>query len=417
VPVLDAVVVYNIFGLNFEAVSALVRVVVTPIIIYLTIRIPFKRTYHWMFMILSLVFLLMASAVVWYELSPDAATAYARVWLLDVWQTRLQAVLIFQFVVYFIARKSNLWQKLVIIGGYAYVIATVELPLAIDPSFITGPSVLSSLGWNSVPGTSDQYLRPYGIDIFTTVVAVLIFSLLILHYRSEKSPLVRGQTKYLILGIGFFVASAFAVAISRDLGAATLPNPQQFLAAIGDFILLLGLRKKGFYSVVPVAATSPVPILYPLEEGRSYLAHDAKTSIEAFTNLVRNGREGLLITRTFPDDARKESGLETTPIRWLAESKRQDAVSPTDLLGLSITVKDFLQKAKKPVVMLHGIEYLTTINGFQPILRLIQGVSDANAESRGIVLLPVLPKSLDEKEEALLASETTPLPAPAASNK
>jgi len=62
--------------------------------------------------------------------------------------------------------------------------------------------------------------------------------------------------------------------------------------------------------------------------------------------------------------------------------------------------------------MLQGIEYLTTINGFEPNLRLIQGLRDANAEKRGILLLPVVPKSLDEKDEALLVAETSPLPSP-----
>jgi hypothetical protein len=80
-------------------------------------------------------------------------------------------------------------------------------------------------------------------------------------------------------------------------------------------------------------------------------------------------------------------------------------------------VKDFLDKATKPVVMLHGVEYLTTINGFGPILRLIQGLSEENAAERGILLLPLVPRTLDEKEEALLATETTPLPSPEASAK
>ena len=151
----------------------------------------------------------------------------------------------------------RLWQKLFIIGGYAYGIATVQLPIAIgDSSFFYGKQVLSPFGWAAGPGTSDPYLRPSGIDVLTAVTGVLVFALLFRYYRSEKSPLVRGQTKYLILGLLFFFASAFAIGISRDLGAATIPNPQAFLASIGDFVLLLGLRRKGFYSVTPVAETA-----------------------------------------------------------------------------------------------------------------------------------------------------------------
>jgi len=78
-------------------------------------------------------------------------------------------------------------------------------------------------------------------------------------------------------------------------------------------------------------------------------------------------------------------------IRWLAETKGPDVIPPGDLLGLSLTVKDFLEKAKKLIVMLQGIEYLTTYNGFTPILRLI-----------------------NKQDEALLTTETTPMPMPAA---
>jgi hypothetical protein len=119
-----------------------------------------------------------------------------------------------------------------------------------------------------------------------------------------------------------------------------------------------------------------------------------------------------LITSIFPEDVRKDYGLLTTPIRWLAESTIENVIAPGDLLEISLTVKDFLAKTPKPVVMLQGIDYLARYNGFTPVLRLIQGLSEANATKRGVLLLPVTPKSLEDKDAALLASETTPMPTP-----
>jgi hypothetical protein len=189
------------------------------------------------------------------------------------------------------------------------------------------------------------------------------------------------------------------------------------IVAVGFATLLLGLRKHGFYSITPVAETTTggVPIRIPLEVGRSYLAHDTRVAFEDFSSLVKSGYSGLCLTRTFPEDVRKDYGLKSTPIMWLADEKRSDAIPPGDLLGLSLMVKDFLQKATRPVVMFHGIEYLTTLNGFTPILRLIQGISEANATKRGILFLPVVPDSLNKQEEALLVAETTPLPLSATS--
>jgi hypothetical protein len=416
---LDAVSIYYIFGLDIQAIFSLVRFVVTAVIVVLTIRIPYKTRYHWMFLVVEIALLWYSGWLTYIVNAPTGAVFYERQTTLYTaanWvYTRVQVLLLFQFVVYFVSRRVNLWEKIVLVVGYAYAVATVWVPLVIDPSFLATPSSLVSVtGAAGGAGTSYKYLRPDGIDIYTTLMVIPIFFLLFRYYRSDKSPLVRGQTKYLIVGMTLFYAGFYAVYFTTG---TSLPNLNQFLAAGGDFILLLGLRKKGFYSVKPIAetATAEGPIMYPLEDGRSYLAHDPKAAFEGFSELVRNGHEGLLITRIVPAEVRKDYGIQTTPIRWLAEAKGQDAIPPGDLLGLSLTIKDFQEKAKKPVVMLQGIEYLTTYNGFTPILRLINGLRESSAATSGILILPVLPDSLDKHEEALLASETTPMPMPTAS--
>jgi hypothetical protein len=286
------------------------------------------------------------------------------------------------------------------------------VPDFVDPRFLgNGKWALNAFGWANGSGTGDVYLRPYNIDIFVTLIGILAFFLLIRYYRSQKSDLLRGQTKYIIIGLLLFFVGFYSLYISRATGG---PNPQDLIGAAGDFILLLGLRKKGFYSVTPMVETATVegPVRYALEDGRSYLAHDQKAAFEGFSEAVRRGHEGLLITRIFPTEVREDYGIETTPIRWLAESKGQDVISPGDLLGLSLTIKDFLEKAKKPVVMLQGIEYLTTYNGFTPILRLINGLRESSAGMSGILILPIVPETLNKQDEALLTTETTPMPMP-----
>jgi hypothetical protein len=408
----DAVAVYRISGLSLDAIFALFRIVVTSVIIVLTIRIPFKRKYHWMFLVVSFAFLWFSVFSFAAQTSATATTALTFFQLQGFLANSPQYLLIFQFVIYFVGRKATLWEKAVLVAGYGYCVVTVWVPYFIDPNFSVELPHQTTFGWTTSPGTGNPYLVPSGIDIFDTTLVLLSFYLLLRYYRSAGSPLVKGQVKYLIIGIILiFVGSSYHFLIAQRF---TLPALQNLISGGGDIVLLLGLKKKGFYSVTPTTETATIaaPVTYPLEDGQFYLAFDTKACLDAFSNTVKNGHEGLLITRTFPDDARRDTGLMTTPIRWLAESKRDDAMSPVDLLGLSLTVKDFLQKAMNPVVMLQGIEYLTTINGFEPNLRLIQGLRDANAEKRGILLLPVVPKSLDEKDEALLVAETSPLPSP-----
>ena len=417
--VVDALVVYRIFGLSLDAIFALARELVTGVIIILTIRIPFKRKVHWAFLAVNIVFLLGTGFAFLAQASTDAATALGWYHYADFFAVSAPIILLeYQFVVYFISQKPSIWQKCVLVGGYAWVAATVWVPLLIgDLSFVQTTPKLTAFGWTPGPGTNGPYLIPDGIDIYFTAMGVLIFYLLFRYYRSEKSPLKRGQTKYIILGMAFIFAGSYQTIIARYTGAHNLPTLQNPIAGTGDLVLLLGLRRKGFYSVAPVTetATTAEPIRYPVEDGRTYLAHDPKAAFESFSDLVRSGRQGLMITRTFPEAVRKDYGIQTTPIRWLAEAKAQDAIPPGDLLGLSLTVKDFLDKATRPVVMLHGIEYLTTLNGFTPILRLIQGLSEESATKSGVLIIPIVPKSLEERDEALLVSETTPMPMPASS--
>jgi hypothetical protein len=418
VVVLDAVVVDRIFGLDFLAIFALIRVFVTLVIIFFTIRIPFKRNYHWMFLIVSIV--IVWHSVIWayLQVATSSADIPIRNFLLDLAKTPVQAVTIFQFVVYFVSRKVSRPMKAILVAGYAFLVAAVWVPDAIDPAFLGNAKwALTQFGWQNGPGTGDVYLRPEGIDIFTAIMGILIFALLFKYYRSQKSDLLRGQTKYLIIGMLIFFIGFFSTSITRFWGGTNYPNTSDLISMVGDFILLLGLMKKGFYSVTPVAETAMAegPARYPLEDGRSYLSHDQKSAFEGFSELVRNGHEGLLITRIVPAEVRKDYGIQTTPIRWLAEAKGQDTIPPGDLLGLSLTIKDFLEKATKPVVMLQGIEYLTTYNGFTPILRLINGLRESSAATSGILILPVLRDSLNRQDEVLLSSETTPMPMPTAS--
>ena len=410
---LDAVVVYRIFGLSLDAIFALVREFVTSVIIILTLRIPFKRNYHWAFLVVNIAFLWGTGFAFMAQANSDAATALGWYRFADFLAVSAPITLLeYQFVLYFISPKPSTWQKYILVAGYTWVAATVWVPVLLDFSFVQTIPKLTSFGWTPGPGTDGPYLFPSGIDVYSTAMVVLIFYLLIRYYRSEKSPLKRGQTKYIIFGMVFIFAGSYQTNIARYTGAHNLPTLQNPIAGTGDLILLLGLRKKGFYSVTPTAETATVriPTRYPLLDGHSYLARDSKAAFEAFSELVRSGREGLLITRIFPQDVRQDYGIQTTPIRWLAESKGDDVIPPGDLLGLSLTVKDFLQKAVKPIVMLHGIEYLTTYNSFTPILRLIQGLSEANAAARGILILPILPDSLNKQDDALLTSETTPMP-------
>ncbi|MDA4127825.1 MAG: DUF835 domain-containing protein, partial [Thaumarchaeota archaeon] len=383
----DAVVVYRIFGLSVSAIFSLARLVVTPVIIFFTLRIPFKRNYHWMFLIWTICTLWLTAFLSLAQLSTDVATAWEFNKLAGFFAgTTFGTTLVFQFVVYFVSRRASPWQKLVLVGGYTFVAATRWIPAFIDPSFISSPPHLTIFGWTLGSGTGAVYLMPSGIDLYDTGMTILTFYMLFRHYRSDKSPLVRGQTRYLIVGLLFGLMSDYAHFIQVDVTGG--PSFAQLFGSAESLVLLLGLRKKGFFSATPVVETTAgEPIKYPVEDGHAYLGLGQKTSFMLLSDLVRGGRNGLCITTTPPDEVRLTYRFGNTPIRWLAQSEKSEVIDPGDLAGVFSSIVKFIQKAERPVVLIDGIDYLVSSNGFRPTMAMIDKISKTNSAKRGVLLI------------------------------
>ncbi len=144
-----------------------------------------------------------------------------------------------------------------------------------------------------------------------------------------------------------------------------------------------------------------------LESGVIYLATDetGQDSIALFTDLVSIGLEGLCITRTHPDKMRERYDIKT-PIIWLSRSKDYaERVDPTDLISLAHTIREFIGKGSKSVVLLEGLEYLITQNSFDDVLKLVQSLNDSIAPSKSRLIVPFNPGVLEQQQIALLGKE------------
>ncbi|MBI4258750.1 MAG: DUF835 domain-containing protein, partial [Thaumarchaeota archaeon] len=56
-------------------------------------------------------------------------------------------------------------------------------------------------------------------------------------------------------------------------------------------------------------------------------------------------------------------------------------------------------------VILDGVEYLVSVHGFRPVLLLIKRLNKIVSEKRAILILALVPGSLNERDEATLSSE------------
>ena len=405
-----------------ERPERLLGIIFTSLIILITLRTPFKKTYHWVFLAFAAAILLDEVLIVYAQMADTTAESLVRFNYagFEGPQTLSTAILT-SFVLLYLYPKPSGTQTLKLIAPYFYVAGNWAIRV-VDPSQIfkapihcTGPAQCATTAGPFFA----TYLDPYGIELYELVFGALMLFELLRRYRWEISTLIKRQMKWLMAGIVAFSYSTVATTISRyfaqqninTFGVSSISLPS--VVCVG--ILLVGITRHGLYLATPVAETTLPPLgggppKYPLVDGSSYLARDTGRALEAFSEQVRRGRNGLGVSRTFPEDIRRTYGLQKTPMRWLSEEKKADAIPPTDLLGLSLTIKDFMVKADRPVVLLQGIEYLMRLNGPGPILRLVDGLNDINASKRGIVIIPLVPDALEKRDDALLVSETTPLP-------
>ncbi|MFQ6127766.1 MAG: DUF835 domain-containing protein [Thermoplasmata archaeon] len=119
---------------------------------------------------------------------------------------------------------------------------------------------------------------------------------------------------------------------------------------------------------------------------------------------VREGTRGICITRVFPDIVRRRFGDTEIPVIWLSSTAKDDCIRPRDLEKLSLIIEKFILIGPS-VVLLDGIDYLITNNGFKPVLRLIQILGDYVSVHYSILLVTVPPGVIDENDLVLLERE------------
>ena len=116
---------------------------------------------------------------------------------------------------------------------------------------------------------------------------------------------------------------------------------------------------------------------------------------------------GLVVTREFPDNVRKQRNLQVTPIIWLTESPGERRVAPTSLAVLTDTVIRFMETNPNSIVLMEGIEYIMTFNEFRKVLRSLDSLNEIAWITKARLLVAVHPKAFDDKDLAMLERDRT----------
>jgi len=129
-----------------------------------------------------------------------------------------------------------------------------------------------------------------------------------------------------------------------------------------------------------------------------------------FRSLVKAGARGLAITRTHPADVTKRFQLGKVESIWLSRTPGKAGAGvavadPSNLVSVAGAVIAFLEAGGNAAVVLEGLEYLVSLNGFSSVLRFVQTLNEKVVVNDSYLLISANAGAMKEQEYNLLAKE------------
>lgn len=84
-------------------------------------------------------------------------------------------------------------------------------------------------------------------------------------------------------------------------------------------------------------------------------------------------------------------------------SKNQQSIY--NLHDIAIMISSFIETVKTPIILLDGIEYLITNNGFNTVMRFLQNKRRQIEQANGTLIIPIIKDTLELKKALLIERE------------
>lgn len=141
--------------------------------------------------------------------------------------------------------------------------------------------------------------------------------------------------------------------------------------------------------------------------GHCYLIEEERPvySNVLLSRKMAEGFRGLVITRMNPRRIRDDF-QEQPEILWLTDRESsQEKTIPPSLEMIVHTIQEFIGTPGEGMVVLDGIQYLTSNTNFESVLRFLRSVIDEISESKCILALSVSPETMKPQEMSILERE------------
>jgi len=163
---------------------------------------------------------------------------------------------------------------------------------------------------------------------------------------------------------------------------------------------------------MPVVGGGEMPTWKDLGRRGAYLVREPKADriFELFAELLQAKARGLCITRVHPDDLRARYRIREAGFIWLSKSPGQKArdmavAEPSALVDIASAISDFAADGGNAAVLLEGLEYMISQNGFASMMRFLQKVNEKIVLNDSYLLISANPAAMKEQEYKVLAKE------------
>ena len=228
---------------------------------------------------------------------------------------------------------------------------------------------------------------------------------------------ITNMSEAVSLGVLFMVAGTFAASKLRDLTWGKLfrssPSAERLISSAKSRYRLLHKRVYLVEEPKPVFAFR---MFSDVIKGRCFdCATDDSFSCESLDcnscslpcpcrtcGKYQSRTQGLIITRQYPDEVRKEHFMQTTPILWLSTVPTENAIDPAKLTLLTDYLIHFMDSSQNGVILVDGLEYMITSNDFPRTLKAVDRWTEMAMTSRTRIIISIDRRAFDPKELAFL---------------
>jgi hypothetical protein len=143
-----------------------------------------------------------------------------------------------------------------------------------------------------------------------------------------------------------------------------------------------------------------------LQTGTLVIVQERKTdlSYSLIRRFAATGTPCMIIGREPPERVRsvRMIEIEDEQVLWLTTLVGRRCVNPTHLGSIQNTIGHFIDSSVRGVVLIDGVEYLISNNGFEAVLRFINKIEDMIITTGTTVVVSIDPRTLDAMHLALI---------------